>query len=90
VPNGTEITLDTDLINRVKAHLLVTLLPNDLTVGENTQAFREWVLRLWISKAIWDALEREGSQFVPSTQEEAKSKKREIGLDAYPPYETHL
>lgn len=90
MPEETSISLDTDLINRVKAHLLVTYLSNDLKDGEDTQAFREWMLRLWISTTLWEQLRREGSQFVPSTQEEAKSKKKEIGLQALAPYDTHL
>lgn len=75
--SGSAITLDTDLINRVKAHILVTFLPNGLKDGEDAQAFREWVLRLWISKAIWDALEREGSQFAIPTNEEPESSRKQ-------------
>lgn len=89
VPDGTTISLDSDLINRVKAHLLVTYLPDDLD-GEDAQAYREWMLRLWIDVTLWEQLQREGSQFVPSRQEEIKSKKKEIGLQALPPYDTHL
>lgn len=86
VADETAIAVDAHLIAIVKAHLLKEVIPriDEMAQDGDTPAFeyRDLILSEWVAQAIKEKLDRE----MPTS----KSKKQEIGLTAYPPYDTHL